>query len=84
MSLIISGCTSLSTIRWDKAGATQDELSKTKYLCLKEAQQQESNASIGLHAAGSNTSIKTNNILFKACMNSHGWYLKKENIENTK
>lgn len=85
ISLVISSCaTTRTVIRWDKPGATKDELSTTNYLCLKESQQQESNSSIGLYAGNSNTLIKTNNTLFNACMNAHGWYLKKEEIENIK
>jgi hypothetical protein len=74
--LVICSCSPIKSTIWDRPGSTKDELSRDNYLCLKESQQQESNSSIGLYAGNATTSIKTNNILFNACMNAHGWYKK--------
>lgn len=75
MPLIISSCATPHRV-WDKPGATQEEFAKTNYMCLQQAQQQESNSSINLYTGNATTSTQTNNTLFNACMNAHGWYQK--------
>lgn len=59
---------------WTKPGATQEELSKVRYKCLQEAQQETSHSTNkGLSGSAYSRSI-TNNSLFPACMNASGWY----------
>jgi hypothetical protein len=70
---------------WYKQNSSQEELSKVKYLCLKESQQPKSysyynngfdNDPIKRSHYESSSGMITNYNLFNACMNSHGFYWK--------
>ena len=62
---------------WTKPGGTQDELSRSRYQCLQEAQQRAAaSRSIGYQSAAVDKMV-TNDELFNACMNSRGWYLTR-------
>jgi hypothetical protein len=70
---------------WYKAGATQDELAKAKYQCLKDSQQSQSSA-YGSSSGGafngsgyyqSSSGEVTNWDLFNACMNAKGFTWKE-------
>lgn len=72
-------------VEWVKPGAGMEEFSYTKYKCLQEAQQREAHFAMGggntqygaQYGAQSVDHVVTNNHLFRACMNAHGWYLQQ-------
>jgi len=76
--IVVAGC---GQVIWVKPNGTQDELSRVRYLCLQQAQQREAqsrsagNAQGAYRSASIDTTV-TNDTLYNACMNSHGWYSK--------
>lgn len=70
---------------WVKPGASMDEFSYTKYQCLQESQQRQAHFAMGggqgqyglQYGAESVDHVVTNDGLFRACMNAHGWYLQR-------
>jgi hypothetical protein len=84
LALFLTGCETSHRI-WYKEGGTQDELAKDRYYCLLNSQQKVSNARGGetVEVNGQSRYITgyatkqfiTNQTLFDACMNAHGWYL---------
>ena len=68
---LLSGCNAaeLKYKNWYKNGSSQDEFSKTRYLCL--------------HETGKSSSFFNiyDDAFFVSCMNAHGFYLSKKDIE---
>ena len=74
-------------IFWYKEDATQNELSKDKYMYLQQSQQRilniENDANIEIqgrkhHFAGyTEEKVITNRVLYNTCRNTHGWYLRE-------
>ena len=60
---------------WLKPGATQNDFGQDRYACLQQSQQGASVASVGRYGGYATSGIITNDTLFSACMNSHGWSL---------
>lgn len=60
---------------WEKRGASRDDYSKDRYACLQESQQRVSAAAVNQSGGASSNRVVTNEGLFRACMNSRGWYL---------
>lgn len=84
--LVLTGCETYSSNKiWYREGGTQDELAKDQYFCLLNSQQTVYDAQGGRNIGfnGQNSYIPghatqrfiTNQTLFNACMNAHGWYL---------
>ncbi len=79
--VLLTGCAS-NTV-WHKPGATQDDLSRTRYACTQQSQQGAGVASYFADNSGSSHSrsyggsahvfVFTNPQLFDACMNAAGW-----------
>lgn len=72
---------------WTKAGGTQDELSRVRYQCLQESQQRAAASksvgnAYGAYQSASVDKTITNDTLFRACMNSHGWYLTNQSASS--
>jgi hypothetical protein len=85
---LLAGCASYDSYSyWHKEGLTQEELAKTKYLCLQQAQQPESQKVLVLasmkdaYQGYKETGMITNDTLFSACMNAHGLYWITKRIE---
>ena len=76
--LFLAGCETPNRFVWDKNGASQDDFSRYNYLCLQESQQRvsEVNGATQWLAGHAESKVVTNQTLFNACMNAHGWYLK--------
>ena len=74
-------------IFWYKEDATQNELSKDKYMYLQQSQQRilniENDTNIEIqgrkhHFAGyTEEKVITNRVLYNTCRNTHGWYLRE-------
>jgi hypothetical protein len=80
IALITAGIAGCAQLEWTKAGGTQDELSRVRYQCLQESQQRAAASksvgnAYGAYQSASVDKTITNESLFRACMNSQGWYL---------
>lgn len=81
---LLNSCT---TGRWYKSGATAEEFYEVNYICLQESQQSQTTAHSHLNHYTPNTvymsdpvykssyssSMVTNQNLYNACMNAHGF-----------
>jgi hypothetical protein len=76
----LSGCAALAPPVWYKAGSTQNEFSQTRYSCLQESQQHASAAYVNQYTGAAQEQMVTNEQLFAACMNAHGWYLQRPEV----
>jgi hypothetical protein len=80
LALWMLGCaTAPQPLYWAKPGATLEELSKVKYNCLKESQQEVSRSENNMYGGKATSHAITNNTLFNACMNAQGWFLSPVN-----
>jgi len=77
--LILSGCATTTPMVWYKSGASQEEYSRDRYNCLREAQQPVTGSYVNRYAGESSGQIITNNQLYSACMNAKGWFLEPSN-----
>jgi hypothetical protein len=75
-SLVLGAC-SVPMI-WNKPGATRDDFSSARYVCMQQSQQRVSEASINALGGYSTSSVVTNDDLFSSCMNANGWYLTQQ------
>lgn len=86
LALVLIGCETYSSNKiWYREGSTQDELAKDRYFCLLNSQQKVYDAQGGgsIEFNGQSRYVPgyatkqfiTNQTLFNACMNAHGWYL---------
>jgi hypothetical protein len=81
LALWILGCAwAPKPLFWAKPGATLDELTKVKYACLREAQQEVAHSRSDKYSGEFLRSQKTNEELFNACMNSKGWFLSEVDL----
>ena len=68
-------------IFWYKEDATQNELSKDKYMYLQQSQQRILNIEIQGRkhhfACYTEEKVITNRVLYNTCRNTHGWYLRE-------
>ena len=75
LALWMLGCaTAPQPMFWAKPGATLDELTKVKYNCLKESQQEVSRSENNMYGGKATSHAITNQALFEACMNAQGWF----------
>jgi hypothetical protein len=70
---LLAGCNAadLKYKHWYKNGASPDEFSKTRYLCLHETGREYTFDFFDQHK----------DAFFVSCMNAHGFYLSKKDIE---
>jgi hypothetical protein len=71
-------------LKWVKHGATDQDYKKDNYTCLKESQQRFSESSREGRSASSSSTMQTNDSLWNACMNAHGWSLQEYETEAEK
>ena len=82
MVVLILACVPPSSRKvWSKPNFTQQEFAKDRYDCLQQSQQGQSSASGGYctgyycQPGQAQSSVITNDGLFKACMEARGWSL---------
>jgi hypothetical protein len=73
-AICLAGCNMV----WVKPGGTQQGFAGDRYTCLQQSQQQQSSAYINPYGGVAGSGSVTNNGLFNACMNAHGWYLQRQ------
>lgn len=71
--ILVTAC---SPMVWQKPGASQNDFSQDKYICIQEAQQRVSSARVNAYGGTADNTVVTNESLYGSCMNSKGWYLK--------
>jgi len=71
---IVSGCaTQPQTLRYSKAGATQDEFMKDRYECLQEAEQRVSGAYVNAYGGAASSRVVANCGIWVSCMGARGY-----------